>query len=208
MKATLYDQKGAKKGDVTLNKSIFETEANPGLLHDYLIYQQSNARQPIAHVKGRADVSGGGRKPFRQKGTGNARQGSTRNPHMRGGGRAFGPKSVRNYTIQMPKKMRRKALFALLSLKAKDGKVMALDKFELDKTKDFAHLIGKLPVERNVLVVANREEAMLRRSSKNLANAKTITSGYLNPADLMKYEAVLFTQTALNDLETTYASKQ
>ncbi len=208
MKANLYDQKGAKKGDVTLNKLIFEREANEGLIHEYLVYQQANARQPIAHVKNRAAVSGGGRKPFRQKGTGNARQGTTRAPQMRGGGRVFGPKKVRNFSKQMPKKMRRAALFALLSGKAKDGKVMALDKFELEKTKDFAQLISKLPVERNVLVVANRGEEKLRRSSKNLANAKTITSGYLNPADLMKYEAILFTKTALDDIENTYAPKK
>jgi len=208
MKATLFDQTGANKGDITLNKLIFEIEGSEGLIHQYLVYQQANARQPIAHVKGRADVSGGGRKPFRQKGTGNARQGSTRNPHMRGGGRAFGPKNVRNFSKQMPKKMRQKALFALLSNKAKDGKVMALDKFELEKTKDFATLIGKLPVVRNVLVIVNREEDKLRRSSKNLAISKTITSNYLNPADLTKYESILFTKAALDDLDTTYSPKK
>lgn len=206
MKAPLYDQTGNKKGDVTLEKDIFQVEGSEGLVHKYLIYQQANARMPIAHVKNRSAVSGGGRKPYRQKGTGNARQGSTRNPHMRGGGRAFGPTNERNFSIQMPKNMRRKALFTLLSAKAKDGKVMALDKYEADapKTKDVAVLLGKLPVERNVLLVADRDEKAFKMASRNLANGKTILYNYLNPADLMKYDAVLFTETALNNFQSTY----
>lgn len=205
MKAPLYNQKGEKKGDVTLNKAVFGVEASEGLIHQYLVYQQANARASIAHVKNRSAVSGGGRKPFRQKGTGRARQGTTRNPHMRGGGHAFGPRSWRNWSKQMPKRMRRKALLGLLSNKAKDGKILAVDKFEDEKTKTFATLVSKLPVERNVLVVTAREEKAAQRASRNIANAKTITSGYLNPADLMKYEYILFTETALKSTEETYA---
>lgn len=206
MKAVIYNQKGEKKGDLTLSKALFEVEASEALVHQYLVYQQANARMPIAHVKNRSDVSGGGRKPFRQKGTGRARQGSTRNPHMRGGGAAFGPKKWQNFSKQMPKQMRKKALLAILSSKAKEEKVMVLDKFETEKpqTKTFAQLVQKLPVERNVLVVTNREEDMLRLSSRNLGNAKTILGSYLNPADLMKYDNVLFTESALKALEETY----
>ena len=209
MKINLYDQTGAKKGDLTLNKELFEVEASQSLVHKYLVYQQANARQAIAHVKNRGDVRGGGRKPFRQKGTGNARQGSTTNPHQRGGGSAFGPKKWQTFAKQMPKKMRKKALLGLLSNKAKEGQIMAIDKFELDspKTKVFADLMAKLPVERNLLVVASREETTLRTSSKNIKNAKTITSGYLNPADLTKYRAVLFTEKAMQDLEAAYTKK-
>ena len=201
MKAPLYNQKGEKTGDITLNKNIFEVEGKEGLVHEYLMYQQANARNPIAHVKNKSDVSGGGKKPFRQKGTGRARQGSTRNPHMKGGGVAFGPKSWRNYSKMMPKKMRQKALFTILSTKAKSEKVLALDKFEMEKTKDFAAMLAKMPIERNVLVVANREEAALKRASKNLKNAKTISISYLNPADLLKYDNILFSETALKDLD-------
>lgn len=206
MKAPLYDQSGKKTGDVALEKNIFQVEASEGLVHQYLVYQQANARMPIAHVKNRSAVSGGGKKPFRQKGTGNARQGSTRNPHMRGGGRAFGPSNERNFTKQMPKAMRRKALFSLLSAKAKDGKIMAVDKYEAKepKTKDIATLIGKLPVERNVLLVTDRDEKAMKMASRNIANGKTILYNYLNPADIMKYEAILFTQTALNNFQSTY----
>lgn len=207
MKAPLFDQTGKKKGEVTLPKEIFEVKAAEGLIHQYLVYQQANERMPIAHVLSRADVRGGGRKPRPQKGSGRSRQGSTRNVHMRGGGVAFGPKKWQNFSVMMPKKMRRKALFALLTGKAEKGLVLALDKFELDKpkTKTFAELIAKLPETRNVLVVANRSEEMLRRSSKNLASAKSITSSYLNPHDLLKFETILFTEMALKDLETTYS---
>mgnify|MGYP001593715282 FL=1 len=208
MKIDLYNQKGEKKGEVTLPKSIFEIEGGEGLVHSYLVYQQKSARRPIAHVLTKGEVRGGGKKPFAQKGTGRARQGSTRNPHMKGGGRAFGPKKWQNFTIMMPKQMRRKALFQLLSIKAKDGKILALDQYEVDtpKTKDFAALLKKMPIERDVLIVGNREEKSLRISSQNLSNAKTIMSGYLNPADLLKFDTVLFTETALKDLQTTYHS--
>lgn len=208
MKAPLYNQAGEKKGEVTLAKHIFEIEGGEGLVHSYLVYQQKNARKPIAHVKNKGDVSGGGKKPYAQKHTGRARQGSTRSPQMRGGGRAFGPKKWQNFEIMMPKKMRRRALFQILSMKAKDGKVLALDKFDLEapKTKTFASMLSKMPIERKVLVVGNREEKMLMLSSKNMARAKVILSAYLNPADLLTYDNILFTETALKDIETTYKS--
>lgn len=204
MKAPLYNQKGEKTGDVTLAKTVFEIEGGEGLIHSYLVYQQKSARRPIAHVLSKGDVRGGGKKPFAQKHTGRARQGSTRNPHMKGGGRAFGPKKWQNFAIMMPKKMRRRALFQILSLKAKDGKILALDKFELEKpkTKEFASLLNKLPIERNVLVVGNRQETVLKSSARNIRNAKTILTNYLNPADLLNHECILFTEIALNDLNS------
>lgn len=207
MKAPLYNQTGTKTGDVTLAKNIFEIEGGEGIVHSYLVYQQKSARQAVAHVKNKSDVSGGGKKPFAQKHTGRARQGSTRNPHMRGGGRSFGPKKWQNFAVMMPKKQRNRALFQILSMKAKDGKVLALDKFELDtpKTKAFADFLGKLDLKRDILVVGNREEKTLKKSSMNIGKAKVIMSGYLNPQDLLTYDSVLFTEAALKDLETTYS---
>ncbi len=204
MKAPLYNQEGEKTGDVSLSKDIFEVEGGEGLVHSYLIYQQKSARRPIANVLTKGEVRGGGKKPFAQKHTGRARQGSTRNPHMKGGGNAFGPKKEQTFAIMMPKQMRRRALAQILSVKAKDGKVLALDHYEskTPKTKEFASFLKKLPIVRNVLVVSNREEKMLRMVARNLKNAKVITSGYLNPADLLKYEVVLFTETSLKDLQT------
>lgn len=210
MKATLYNQKGEKKGEVNLPKNMFEAEVKEGLVHEYLIYQQANARMSIAHTKSKADVRGGGRKPWRQKGTGRARQGSIRNPHWKGGGVAFGPKKWENYEKMMPKKMRRAALFSILTSKAKEGKVVALDKFELDKpkTKEFDQLLSKLAIERNVLVVMNKTEVTLKKSAGNHKNAKVIMSGYMNPADLLKYDNLMFTETALKELEATYHSTE
>lgn len=209
MKATLYNQKGEQKGEISLSESIFQVEGGEGLIHSYLMYQQANARQPIAHVLGKGAIRGGGKKPFAQKHTGRARQGSTRNPHMRGGGNAFGPKKWQTFDKMMPKKMRRKALFQILSVKAKDGKVLALDKFELEapKTKAFAQLVEKLPIKRDLLVVRGREEKSLMMSSRNHPRSKTLLSSYLNPADLLKYDAVLFTETAMKDLENTYSKR-
>lgn len=206
MKATLYNQNGEKKGEVTLSKAIFEVEGGESLVHDYLLYQQKSARRPIAHVLTKGEVRGGGKKPYAQKHTGRARQGSIRNPHMRGGGRAFGPKKWRNFSVMMTKHMRRKALFQLLSSKAKDGKILALDQYKVEtpKTKDFAIFLKKLPIRRDVLVVANREENSLRLCSRNLRQAKTILTPYLNPADLLKFDTVLFTETSLKELQTTY----
>lgn len=207
MKAPLYTQTGDQKGEIALAKNLFEVEGGEGLVHSYLIYQQKSARKPIAHTLTKGEVRGGGKKPFRQKGTGRARQGSIKNPHMRGGGTVFGPKKWQNFELLMSKKMRRKALFQILSSKAKDGKVLALDKFELDapKTKIFSQLIEKLPIKRDVLVVGNREEKTLKMSSRNFPRSKTILSNYLNPADLLKYDTILFTETALKDLEATYS---
>ena len=120
MKAPLYNQEGEKKGEVTLAKEIFEIEPSNEAAHAYLLYQRANGRMPIANVLTKGEVRGGGRKPYAQKHTGNARQGSIRNPHWKGGGRAFGPKKEQNYEKMMSKKMRRTALFSILSTKAKD----------------------------------------------------------------------------------------
>ena len=171
------------------------------------MYQQGNERMPISHTLSKGEVRGGGRKPWKQKGTGRARQGSIRNPHWKGGGVAFGPKKWQNYEKIMPKKMRRAALFSILTSKAQDGKILALDKFEMDKpkTKEFDILVSKLPIVRNVLVVLNKSEETLKKSATNHKNAKVILSSYMNPADLLKYDNLMFTEAALKDIETTYS---
>ncbi len=206
MKAALYNQKGDLKGEVNLSKDIFGVEGADSLVHSYLVYQQANARNPIAHVMNKGDVRGGGKKPFAQKHTGRARQGSTRNPHMRGGGNAFGPKKWQNFELMMPKKMRRKALFTLLSEKAKNEKIMVVDEFnaEAPKTKMFFDMVSKMPIGQDVLVVRTRDEKTLLMSARNVENAKTILFNYINPADLLKYESVLFTEAALKEFETQY----
>lgn len=206
MKVDLYSQSGEKSGQIDLPKEIFEVPFNKDLVHQALVRQLSNKRISTAHVKTKGDVRGGGRKPFRQKGTGNARQGSIRNPHMRGGGVAFGPKSERNFVKDMPKKQRRKALFSALSEKARQNQIIALDGYAADapKTKDFAALIGKLPVERNVLVVIPERNDLVQKSSNNLPNAKTIIANYVNIHDLQKYRHVILFKDAVAKLEEVF----
>jgi large subunit ribosomal protein L4 len=206
MKVTVYSQTGEKKGDITLNKDIFGHEVNEGLIHQMLVLQQANARSPIAHTKTRGEIRGGGRKPHRQKGTGRARTGSIRTPIHRGGGTVFGPRNTRNFTLMMPKKQRRKALFCALSSKANDKQILVLDKYETKevKTKAFADMIGKLPVERNALVVLPEKNEIMQKSARNLPNVKTVLAGYLNIQDLFKYNSLIFLKDALPKLEETF----
>lgn len=209
MKVDLYTQQGEKNGTLELPKEIFEVPFNKDLVHQALIRQLSNARIAIAHTKTKGEVRGGGRKPFKQKGTGNARQGSTRNPHMKGGGVAMGPRNDRNFTKDMPKSQRRKALFCALSEKARNNEIIALEGYEAKtpKTKEFNSLLAKLPIDRNVLIVISEKDKIVQKSSGNLANAKTILANYLNIHDLQKYRKVLLFKDAVSKIEETFSSK-
>lgn len=207
MKVDLYTQTGEKNGKVELNKAIFEVPYNEDLIHQALLRQQANGRVAIAHTKTRSEMRGGGRKPYRQKGTGSARQGSRRNPHFRGGSVKFGPRNVRNYAVSMPKKQRRKALFSALSVKAKNGEISALEKYEGDiKTKKFAQLLDNIKVDRNVLVVIPGKNQVIQKSTANLANAKTVIVNYLNITDLQKYKTILFLKDSLPKMEEVFLS--
>jgi large subunit ribosomal protein L4 len=210
MKADLYTQTGEKKGQVELKKEFFEVPFNQDLIHQALVRQHANARKAIAHTKTRGEVRGGGRKPFRQKGTGSARQGTRRSPLNKGGGVVFGPRNTRNFTVDMPKKQRRKALLSALSVKAKDNEIFALEGYDAKeaKTKLFAQMIAKLPVERNVLVVLPEKNEIIQKSSANIPNVKTILVNYLNIADLQKYRKVMFLTEALKKMEEVFSSKQ
>lgn len=210
LKVTLYNQKGEKKGDVQVSEQIFGARFNQDLVHQALVRQLSNARPGVvAHTKTKGEVRGGGRKPFRQKGTGKARQGSIRNPHYIGGGVAHGPLNTRNYQKDMPKKQRRLALFSALSAKFKENKVLALDKYEGDmKTRPFMEMLHKLPIDKDVLVVIPSRNDIIQKSSHNLPFTKTLLVNYLNIADLQKYDSVLFLEEALAKMEDLFLSKQ
>lgn len=206
MKASIYSQTGEQKGEITLNKDIFEVEINEGLIHQMLLLQQTNSRNAIAHTKTRGDVNGGGKKPYRQKGTGRARHGSSRTPIHRGGGIVFGPLKNRNFTIAMPKKQRRKALFCALSSKAKDNSILILENYEAKepKTKEFAAMIEKLPVDRNALLIIPEKNELIQKSSRNAANVKTVLAGYLNIQDILKFKSLIFLKDSLPKLEETF----
>lgn len=206
MKFDLYTQTGEKKGQIEGNKKFFEAKVNADLMHQALVLQQANYRNPYAHTLTKAEVRGGGRKPYSQKSTGNARQGSTRNPQWKGGGVAFGPRNVRNYTVAMPKKQRRAALFSALTVKAQNNQIFALDKYDTKeiKTKMFAQMIEKLPVEKDLLVVIPVKNPIVQKSSKNIPFVKTILVNYLNIADLQKYEKVMFLKDSFEKMEEMY----
>ncbi len=206
MKVDLYNQSGEKSGSLELPKEIFEVKYNGDLIHQALIRQLSNGRSNIAHTKTKGEVRGGGRKPFKQKGTGNARQGSTRNPHMPGGGIAFGPRNVRNFVKDMPKKQRRIALFSALSEKARQDEIMALESYEVKevKTKAFAAMLKKMPIKRSVLVVIPEKNDMIQKSTDNLPNVKTILASYLNIHDLQKYKSIVILKDAVEKIEKTF----
>lgn len=206
MKAKVYNQNGEATGEIALSAKVFGLKVNEGLIHEYLVLQQANIRRPIAHTKTQGEVSGTGKKPHRQKGTGRARLGSKRGVQQRGGGIVFGPRNTRNFELMMPKKQRRKALFCLLSAKAKGQQVLVLENYEDKeiKTKAFAEMLKKMPIERNVLIVIPEKNEVFQKSSRNLANAKTILVNYLNPRDLMKYESLMFMKDALPKIEEVF----
>jgi large subunit ribosomal protein L4 len=209
MKAPLYTQTGESKGKVDLNSAIFEVKASPDLIQEAVVRYLANRRTNVAKAKTRGEVRGGGRKPWRQKGTGRARQGSIRSPQWRGGGAVFGPTGEENYTKEMPKKMRRKALFASLSSKASEEAVLILDKYESEKpkTKDFKALVDKLPTKRNLLVVISERNEVLEKSAANLPNVEVILVNFLNVHTVLKYEKLLFTKAALDKLEGHFLPK-
>jgi len=210
MKIDLYTQQGEKNGQVELPAEIFEVPFNKDLVHQALMRQLSNRRVAIAHTKTKGEVRGGGRKPFRQKGTGNARQGSIRSPHMRGGGVVFGPRSNRNFVKDMPKKQRRRALFSALSEKARQEEVIALEEYKAEKpnTKEFATMIGKLPIDRNVLVVIDSKNEIIQKSASNLPNVKVILAGYVNIHDLQRHKRVLITKAGIEKLSEIFITKK
>lgn len=206
MKIDLYQQSGEKKGAVEVSDAMFMAPVNDELIRLSVIRQLANARQASAHVKHRGEVRGGGKKPWRQKGTGRARFGSTRNPIWKGGGVAFGPRNTRNYTLNMPKKARRAALFSCLSQKASENHVFALEGYmaKAPKTKDFNALVSKLPAGRSLLLVLDKKDEIIEKSANNLPHVKTILVDYLNPYDLLHFENVMFMEASLKRAEELF----
>jgi large subunit ribosomal protein L4 len=206
VKIDLYTQAGAKNGTVDVSDGLFKAPINDEAVRFALLRQLANARRPIADTKTRAEVRGGGRKPWKQKHTGRARFGSTRNPIWRKGGVAFGPTSARNFSLRITKKASRVALFSILSQKAAESQVFALESFELKqpKTKEFTKMMAKLPVKRSLLIILDEKNPNFEKSAGNVPNVKTILVNYLNPRDLLKYEKVMFMKPALKKAEELF----
>ncbi len=206
MKAPVYTQSGEKKGEMELKKEIFEAPIKPDLMHQAFVRQISNARIDTAKTLTRAEVRGGGRKPFPQKGRGRARQGSIRSPLWRGGGVPFGPTGTKNFEKRMPKKMRRAALFSALSVKASEKDVLVLQSFELTKPKTtvFTGLMKKIPLKRKILFVIPESNLIIEKSVSNIPGVKTIHVSYLNIADILWSDSLLILESSLKIAEELF----
>jgi large subunit ribosomal protein L4 len=189
----------------TLNEAIFGARTRPHLLHQAVVMQLANRRSGDAATKTKGFVSGGGKKPWRQKGTGRARAGSIRSPIWVGGGTTFGPQP-RDYSYRMPRTARREALLSALSLKNRDGKVIVVDKFEIDivKTKLMVKALTELNVDSALIVIA-QSDVKLERSARNLPKVKVLRVAGLNVYDLLRYEHLILTEAALKLLEERLA---
>ena len=204
-KVSVYNMEGKEVGTIELNDAVFGVEVNEHLVHMAVVNQLANNRQGTQKAKTRSEVRGGGRKPWRQKGTGHARQGSTRSPQWTGGGVVFAPKP-RDYSFKMNKKEKRIALLSALSSKVADNKIVVLDAFNLDeiKTKKFAEVMSNLKVDK-ALVVIEGENKNVVLSGRNIPTVKVSATNEINTYDVLKYETLVVTKAAVEKLEEVYA---
>ena len=201
-KLNVLNTNGEKVKDITLNKEVFGIVPNDAVLYDAIKLAQNNSRQATKGIKGRSDVSGGGRKPWRQKGTGRARQGSTRAPHWYHGGWAFGNQS-RNYEVKQNRKERALALKSALAYKVIDKELVVVDSLnvETNKTKDFKNLLNNFKVERNVLIVVSELNENLVLATRNLNNVLLLEASEINVLDLVSANLVIVEESAIELIE-------
>lgn len=207
MQLDVYNMKGEVVDKIELSDDIFAIEPNEDALHRVSIAQQANKRHGTHKVKDRSEVRGGGRKPFRQKGTGRARQGSSRSPKHVGGGVVFGP-TPRCYRVRLPKKLRRLALFSALSVKAHREKIIVLDDLTIEngKTREMVEVLKNLGVDSTSLIVTTGRNDHVIRSARNLQGVKTAPVNALSVLDLLKYDRLIATREALESFQEVYAS--
>ena len=202
---SVYNIEGEEVGSIELNDAVFGVEVNEHLVHMAVVNQLANNRQGTQSAKTRSEVSGGGRKPWRQKGTGHARQGSTRAPQWTGGGIVFAPKP-RDYSFKMNKKEKKLALLSALTSKVADNKIVVLDEFKLDeiKTKKFAEVMNNLKVSK-ALVVLEGENKNVVLSGRNIPTVKVSATNEINTYDVLKYDTLVVTKAAVEKLQEVYA---
>ena len=202
---SVFNMEGKEVGTMELNDAVFGVEVNEHLVHMAVVAQLANKRQGTQKAKTRSEVSGGGRKPWRQKGTGHARQGSTRAPQWTGGGVVFAP-VPRDYTIRLNKKEKRLALKSALTSRVQENKFIVLDELSLNeaKTKNFVNVMKNLNVAK-ALVVLNENNENVMRSARNVADVKTALVNTINVYDILKYNTVVATKAAVAAIEEVYA---
>ena len=203
---SVYNMEGKEVGTVELNDAVFGVEVNEHLVHMAVVQQLANKRQGTQKAKTRSEVSGGGRKPWRQKGTGHARQGYTRAPQWTGGGVVFAP-VPRDYSFKLNKKEKRAALKSALSDKVANNKLVVVDtlKFDEIKTKSFAKVMANLNVEGKALVVLNENDQNVVLSARNIATVKTALTNTINTYDIVNAKTLVLTQDAVKTIEEVYA---
>lgn len=202
---SVYNMEGKEVGTLELNDAVFGVEVNEHLVHLAVVAQLANKRQGTQKAKTRSEVSGGGRKPWRQKGTGHARQGSTRSPQWKGGGVVFAP-TPRDYTIRLNKKEKRAALKSALTSRVQDNKFIVVDELKFDeiKTKKFQNVMDNLKVSKALVVLADNDQNTVL-SARNIAGVKTSQVGSINVYDILKYNTVVATKAAVASIEEVYA---
>ncbi len=203
-KVSVYNMEGAQVGELELKDSIFGVEINEPLIHRAVVLQLANKRQGTQSAKTRGEVSGGGRKPWRQKGTGHARQGSTRSPQWTGGGVVFAPKP-RDYSFKMNKKEKRLALKSVLTSRVQEDKFVVLDELKLEdaKTKVLVKILQNLKVDKALVVMDNNDQNVVL-SARNIPGVKTALTNTINVYDILKYDTVVTTKAAVAAIEEVY----
>ncbi|NMA51991.1 MAG: 50S ribosomal protein L4 [Peptococcaceae bacterium] len=201
----LYNISGEQVGELELSEDIFGFEVNEAILHDAVVAQLARRRLGTHDTKTRSEVRGGGRKPWRQKGTGRARVGSIRSPIWRGGGTVFGP-HPRDYGYSLPRKVRRQALKSALSAKVNAGDIVVLDTLTMEapKTREMVEILGNLKVNDALLVTAAKDEAV-EKSARNIPNIKTLVANGLNVYDILAYDKLVITKDAVTRVEEVFA---
>ena len=202
---SVYNMEGNEVGTLELNDAVFGVEVNEHLVHLAVVAQLANKRQGTQKAKTRSEVSGGGRKPWRQKGTGHARQGSTRTPQWKGGGVVFAP-TPRDYTIRLNKKEKRAALKSALTSRVQENKFIVVEelKFNEIKTKNFKNVLNNLKVNEALVVLSESDENAVL-SARNIADVKTAQVGTINVYDILKYNTVVASKAAVASIEEVYA---
>ena len=202
MLAPVRDIEGKKVGEVELHNDVFGVEPNIPVMHQALMRQLANARLGTHKTKKRKEVRGGGRKPWRQKGTGRARQGSIRAPQWRGGGSVFGPQP-RSYRQKMPRKMRHLAYRSALSVKVRDGQIVLLDDLDMTapKTRDMLDLLDRLAIDSSALILLPQRNENVEKSVRNIPDVKTLRANYLNVRDLLNYDYLVMPLASLEVIE-------
>jgi large subunit ribosomal protein L4 len=205
-KVSLFNQNGSQVGEIELNDSVFGIEPNQHVLFEAIVMQRASLRQGTHKVKVRSEVRGGGRKPWRQKGTGRARQGSIRSPQWRGGGTVFGP-TPRSYSYKLPKKVRRLAIKSALSSKVLEENVLVLESlaFDAPKTKDFQTVLGGLSVEKKALIVTADLDENVALSARNIPGITVVTADGINVLDVVNHDKLIMTKAAVEKVEEVLA---